>query len=134
PAKRDKLRAEIEGVSAFAPRKHVLSRSESRQSFDVVIATFATVRNDASLLAKIPWRYVIVDEAHFIKNAAAGVAKAIKTIPAKHRLALTGTPIQNRLSELWSLFDFLMPGFLGRQAHFTQHFEDPIARMQSGRA
>ena len=101
---------------------------------DVVIATLGTVRNDVSLLKKVAWRYVIVDEAHFIKNAAASVAKAVKTIPAKHRLALTGTPIQNRLTELWSLFDFLMPGFLGRQAHFTQNFEEPIMKMQSGRA
>jgi SNF2 family DNA or RNA helicase len=115
PQRRDRLRRELEQV-------------------DVVLGTYATVRNDASLLREVQWRYVILDEAHFIKNSAAATTKAIKTIPARHRLALTGTPIQNRLTELWSLFDFLMPEFLGRQMRFREHYEDPIARMQSGRA
>ncbi|HYG74516.1 MAG TPA: DEAD/DEAH box helicase [Planctomycetota bacterium] len=101
---------------------------------DVVIGTYGTMRNDASVLRELHWRYVIIDEAHFIKNSAAATTKAIKTIPARHRLALTGTPIQNRLTELWSLFDFLMPDFLGRQMRFRDTYEDPIARMQSGRA
>ena len=101
---------------------------------DVVLGTYATIRNDAMLLHEIEWRYVILDEAHFIKNSAAATTKALKTIPAQHRLALTGTPIQNRLTELWSLFDFLMPGFLGRQMRFRENYEDPIARVQSGRA
>ena len=115
PQRRDKLRQEI-------------------QDYDVILGTYATVRNDASLLRQVDWRYVILDEAHFIKNSAAATTKAVKTIPAKHRLALTGTPIQNRLTELWSLFDFLMPDFLGRQMRFRDTYEDPIARMQSGRA
>ncbi|HLX63683.1 MAG TPA: DEAD/DEAH box helicase [Planctomycetota bacterium] len=139
PSRRDKLRSEILVSSlgrdaAVHPSPLGGEGPGVRGGFDVVIATLGTVRNDASLLREIAWRYVIVDEAHFIKNSAAGVAKAIKTIPAQHRLALTGTPIQNRLGELWSLFDFLMPGFLGRQAHFAQQFEEPILRMQSGRA
>ncbi|HEY3324674.1 MAG TPA: DEAD/DEAH box helicase [Planctomycetota bacterium] len=115
PSRRDRLRQELAG-------------------YDIVLGTYATVRNDASLLRMIEWRYVILDEAHFIKNSAAATTKAVKTIPAKHRLALTGTPIQNRLSELWSLFDFLMPGFLGRQTRFLEGYEEPIARMQSGRS
>ncbi len=115
PQRRDRLRKELETV-------------------DIVLGTYATVRNDASLLREVQWRYVILDEAHFIKNSAAATTKAIKTIPARHRLALTGTPIQNRLTELWSLFDFLMPEFLGRQMRFRENYEDPIARMQSGRA
>jgi len=115
PARRDKLREQI-------------------GEHDLVLCTYATARNDASLLRQIPWRYVILDEAHFIKNSAAATTKAIKTIPARHRLALTGTPIQNRLTELWSLFDFLMPEFLGRQMRFRETYEEPIATMQSGRA
>ena len=111
PTKRDRLRDEIApdlgalGAPSIEPGYNGLG-------YDVVIATLGTVRNDVSLLRQLPWRYVVVDEAHFIKNAAAGVAKAVKTIPAKHRLALTGTPLQNRPTEVWSLFDFLMPGFL----------------------
>ncbi|MBI3832360.1 MAG: DEAD/DEAH box helicase [Planctomycetes bacterium] len=98
---------------------------------DVVLATYATVRNDASLLKDEQWRYVILDEAHAIKNASAAVTKAVKTIPARHKLALTGTPVQNRLDELWSLFDFLMPGFLGRRASFFHQYEEPISKGQS---
>ncbi|HYF50060.1 MAG TPA: DEAD/DEAH box helicase [Planctomycetota bacterium] len=115
PGRRDRLRQEI-------------------AQYDVVLGTYATVRNDATLMNQIDWRHVILDEAHFIKNSAAATTKAIKTIPARHRLALTGTPIQNRLTELWSLFDFLMPEFLGRQMRFRETYEDPIAKMQSGRA
>lgn len=98
---------------------------------DVVLTTYATARNDASLLKNEQWRYVILDEAHAIKNAAAATTKAIKTIPARHRLALSGTPIQNRLDELWSIFDFLMPGFLGRRAGFFRDYEEPIAAGQA---
>jgi len=131
-------------VAKFSPGLKVLAyrgapqrRDELRTQFadyDIVLGTYATIRNDATLLRKNNWRYVILDEAHFIKNSAAATTKAIKTIPAHHRLALTGTPIQNRLTELWSLFDFLMPEFLGRQMRFRENFEDPIARLQSGRA
>jgi TATA-binding protein-associated factor len=95
---------------------------------DVVLATYATARNDAALLKDEQWRYVILDEAHTIKNAAAATTKAIKTIPARHRLALTGTPVQNRLDELWSLFDFLMPGYLGRRMSFFREYEEPIVK------
>ncbi len=102
--------------------------------YDIILATYATVRNDAVLLKEIPWRYVILDEAHAIKNPSAAVTKAVKTIPAQHRLALTGTPIQNRLQELWSIFDFLMPGFLGRHSAFFRQYEETITRGQSGDA
>ncbi|MCZ7647753.1 MAG: DEAD/DEAH box helicase [Planctomycetota bacterium] len=98
---------------------------------DLVLATYATARNDALLLREESWRYVILDEAHFIKNAAAATTKAVKTIPSRHRLALTGTPVQNRLDELWSLFDFLMPGYLGRFAGFFRRYEEPIVKGQA---
>jgi len=116
-----------------SPQRRDALRQELKD-YDVILGTYATIRNDASLLRTTSWRYVILDEAHFIKNSAAATTKAVKTIPARHRLALTGTPIQNRLTELWSLFDFLMPDFLGRQMRFRDTFEEPITRMQSGRA
>lgn len=133
----DNWRAEFR---KFDPRMKVLRyggvpsrRDRLRKTIsehDVILATYATVRNDATLLKDEQWRYVILDEAHAIKNASAAVTKAVKTIPARHRLALSGTPIQNRLDELWSLFDFLMPGFLGRRAHFFQQYEEPISKGQ----
>jgi superfamily II DNA or RNA helicase len=125
----------------FAPRLRVLRyrgsparRDRLRKLIpeqDVVLATYATARNDAALLKDEQWRYVILDEAHTIKNAAAATTKAIKTIPAQARLALTGTPVQNRLDELWSLFDFLMPGYLGRRMAFFREYEEPIVRGQT---
>ena len=67
-----------------------------------------------------------LDEAQYIKNAATKVSKAVRSVTAVHRFALTGTPIENRLSELWSIFDFLMPGMLGSYAHFRERFEMPV--------
>jgi len=101
---------------------------------DVILTTYATARIDASLLKDEQWRFIILDEAHTIKNASAATTKALKTIPGRHRLALTGTPVQNRLDELWSLFDFLMPGYLGRRTHFYRDYEEPIVRGQTGTA
>ena len=73
-------------------------------------------------MAEIPWLYVVVDEAHHIKNPDAKRTKAIKTLNGHHKLALTGTPIQNNLEELWSLFDFVMPGFLGSRSQFRDKY------------
>ena len=137
----DNWRAEVfkfsPGLRVLAYRGPAGQRDRLRQQaheYDLVLGTYATVRNDVSLLRGIEWRYVILDEAHFIKNSAAATTKALKTIPSQHRLALTGTPIQNRLAELWSLFDFLMPGFLGRQRSFRERWEEPIGKLQSGNA
>ncbi|MFH0939838.1 MAG: DEAD/DEAH box helicase, partial [Planctomycetota bacterium] len=124
-------------LSVLVYRGSLARRDQLRKQMsdsDVVLATYALARNDASLLREIEWRHIILDEAHFIKNSAAATTKAIKTIPSRHRLALTGTPIQNRLSELWSLFDFLMPDFLGRRARFYANYEEPITRVQADRA
>ena len=115
PARRDRL------------RKRIVEQ-------DIVLTTYATARIDALLLKDEQWRNVILDEAHTIKNASTATTKALKTIPARHRLALTGTPVQNRLDELWSLFDFLMPGYLGRRTHFYRDYEDPIVRGQNNSA
>lgn len=87
-----------------------------------VITSFDCARIDHDVLNRIPWLYVIVDEGHTIKNPDAKRSKAIKTIPARHKLALTGTPIQNKLEELWSLFDFAMPGFLDSRAAFRRRY------------
>ena len=73
-------------------------------------------------MKQIPWLYVVVDEGHNIKNPVAKRTKAIKAIQGQHKLALTGTPIQNKLEELWSLFDFAMPGFLGTRRGFRDRY------------
>ena len=99
---------------------------ERLRTVDVALTSYALVRRDAEELSKVPWRYVVLDEAQFIKNADSMTAQACKSLPSEARLALTGTPLENRLSELWSIFDFAMPGFLGSAEHFTDRYERPI--------
>jgi non-specific serine/threonine protein kinase len=77
----------------------------------------------------VNYDYIILDEAQNIKNAASQTAKAVKTLNSSQRLALTGTPIENHLSELWSIFDFLMPGFLGAQSYFQDYYQVPIEKL-----
>ncbi|HEY4217945.1 MAG TPA: DEAD/DEAH box helicase [Gemmatimonadaceae bacterium] len=87
---------------------------------DLVITTYGTLRRDAALLSAIRFDYAILDEAQAIKNAGSASAKAARLLRADHRLAMTGTPIENRLEELWSLFEFLNPGMLGRSSAFSK--------------
>lgn len=88
----------------------------------LVVTSYDIARRDHKFLSRIAWLYVVVDEGHNIKNPAAKRTRAIKAIPGQHKLALTGTPIQNRLEELWSLFDFAMPGFLGTRRGFRTRY------------
>ncbi|HET8759789.1 MAG TPA: SNF2-related protein, partial [Nitrospiria bacterium] len=84
----------------------------------VVLTSYAILARDSERFRAIEWNYVVLDEAQKIKNPATQSAKAAKTLSARHRLALTGTPIENRLAELWSIFDFLLPGYLGSARSF----------------
>jgi superfamily II DNA or RNA helicase len=102
-------------------REAVSPRNRSRSSL-YVITSYDTARIDCDELNRIQWLYVVVDEGHNIKNPDALRTRAIKTIAGQHKLALTGTPIQNKLEELWSLFDFAMPGFLGNRNSFRQRY------------
>jgi SNF2 family DNA or RNA helicase len=101
---------------------------EEAQQNDVVITTYALALRDQEHLAKIDWNYLVVDEAQNIKNEAAKQTKAIKGIKAQHRIALTGTPVENRLSELWSIMDFLNPRYLGSSTEFRRSFATPIEK------
>ncbi|KAF1805764.1 hypothetical protein FB192DRAFT_1276263 [Mucor lusitanicus] len=93
---------------------------------DVIIMSYDIIRNDIEELSAITWNYCILDEGHIIKNGRTKITKAIKTVKSNHRLILSGTPIQNNVLELWSLFDFLMPGFLGSEKLFNERFGKPI--------
>lgn len=101
---------------------------------DVVITSYEVVRNDVANLQGISWHYCVLDEGHIIKNAKTKLTKAVKSIRADHRLILSGTPIQNNVLELWSLFDFLMPGFLGSESSFNERFSKPILSNRDGKA
>ncbi|KAI5465705.1 SNF2 family DNA-dependent ATPase domain-containing protein [Mariannaea sp. PMI_226] len=101
---------------------------------DIVITSYDVCRNDSDILDKHNWNYVVLDEGHLIKNPKAKITQAVKRLASNHRLILTGTPIQNNVLELWSLFDFLMPGFLGAEKVFLDRFAKPIAASRFSKA
>ena len=101
---------------------------EEAKQHDVVITTYSLALRDKEHLSEIEWEYVVVDEAQNIKNESAKQTQAIKNLNARHRIALTGTPVENRLSELWSIMEFLNPGYLGSGTDFRKKFSIPIER------
>ena len=117
----------IDETARFAPELRVLDFSGADRSVDrvkghhVVLTTYGTLRRDALLLKDVEFEYAILDEAQAVKNANTAGSKAARLLRAKHRLALSGTPIENHLGELWSLFDFLNPGMLGTSSSFARH-------------
>ncbi len=106
-------------------RAHMRQAKEGRGR-DVYIASYSVLRNDLFSFKDVHFDVVVLDEAQNIKNAGSQIAGIVKILKAEHRFALTGTPIENRLSELWSIFDFLMPGFLYTHSKFFKDFETPI--------
>ncbi len=103
-------------------------------NFDIIITSYDLLKRDKDLYSEKTFRFFIIDEAQYIKNHSTLSAKAVKTIKAKSRFALTGTPVENRLSELWSIFDFLMPGFLFTYSRFRKEFEAPCIKLGDKRA
>ncbi|MCE4537002.1 DEAD/DEAH box helicase [Pelomonas sp. P7] len=99
---------------------------------DIVLTTYALVWRDLRLLSARPWHLLILDEAQAVKNAHARAARALRRLDCRHRLALTGTPLENHLGELWALFDLLMPGFLGDARTFARHWRKPIEVNRDG--
>lgn len=93
---------------------------------NLIVASYDVVRNDVEFFRDIKFNYCILDEGHVIKNGKTKLSKAIKQLTANYRLILSGTPIQNNVLELWSLFDFLMPGFLGTERQFAARYGKPI--------
>jgi len=93
---------------------------------DIILTTYQLAQRDAEKYQKIEFDYLILDEAQKIKNPKTKMATAVKSFKVHHRLALSGTPIENHLGELWSIFDFLMPGFLSNLASFKQYYQNPI--------
>jgi len=96
--------------------------------YDVIISTYGLIQRDKSRFMKYSFEYLILDEAQFIKNARTKTTQVIQQLNASNRLCLTGTPLENHLGELWSLFNFLMPGLLGTPRQFRQQFRNPIEK------
>jgi SNF2 family DNA or RNA helicase len=121
-------------MDKFAPSlKHALwhggdrkEREDELKDADVVVTSYALLRRDEELLSKLDLRYAILDEAQQIKNPLSATARAAKRLKADRRLALSGTPIENRLSEIWSIFDFVSPGLLGPLDKFEERYSRPI--------
>ncbi|KAJ3280842.1 btaf1 RNA polymerase II, B-TFIID transcription factor-associated, 170kDa [Borealophlyctis nickersoniae] len=106
-----------------------VERAELRSKIpahDVIVMSYDILRNDIEELGRFRFNYCILDEGHVIKNPKTKLTKAVKSVQAMHRLILSGTPIQNNVLELWSLFDYLMPGFLGTERQFSERFGKPI--------
>ncbi|XP_057544192.1 TATA-binding protein-associated factor BTAF1 [Amaranthus tricolor] len=93
---------------------------------NVIITSYDVVRKDVDFLGQLRWNYCVLDEGHIIKNARSKITTAVKQLKAQNRLILSGTPIQNNILDLWSLFDFLMPGFLGSERQFQATYGKPL--------
>jgi SNF2 family DNA or RNA helicase len=118
-------------IARFAPSLnsyayHGSGRTEDFKDVDVVITSYGMVRNNPGVFDKHKWHTLIVDEAQNIKNPSSEQTKAIKKIKAETRIAMSGTPVENRLSEYWSIFDFSNKGYLGNYNWFNEEFSKPI--------
>ncbi len=126
----------IREAERFAPSLRALllhgadrhERYDEVPRFDLVVTTYALLRRDVARLRAVRFRYVVLDEAQQIKNHAAATTAAAKSLHAEARLALTGTPIENRLLELWSILDFCNPGMLGSWRSFARRYERPLVQ------
>ncbi len=128
-----------EEIEKFAPDLSVvvLQGMQRKKDFekieksDIVLTTYPLIVRDFKELSKHSYYYIILDEAQKIKNHKAKSSQYVKALKSKHRLCLTGTPLENHLGELWSLFDFVMPGFLFNYDFFKEQFKDPIEKEQN---
>jgi superfamily II DNA or RNA helicase len=123
-------------IARFAPNLSTLrlqsgadraQRYAELENYDVIITSYALARLDAEQLERFNFRTLILDEAQNAKNPSSQIAKVVRNLRADHRLALTGTPVENSLRDLWSIFAFVEPGLLGSEASFRRRFENPIA-------
>lgn len=123
-------------IKKFAPSLSVLAlQGAGRKRFysvlqysDIVVTSFPVMLRDADELRAQEFHYIVLDEAHTIKNSTSGITQVAWKLRARHRLCLSGTPIENHLGELWSLFHFLMPGFLGSEESFRRCYRIPIEK------
>ncbi|NDV65916.1 DEAD/DEAH box helicase [Bacteroides sp. 224] len=116
----------------FAPSLHVMlyhginRKLDKKVSFDILLTSYGIARSDTQILKKVKWQVIVIDEAQNIKNQDTAQSKAIKSIGANTCIAMSGTPVENRLSELWSIMDFANRGFLGSISNFKEMYANPI--------
>ena len=119
-------------LALHGPERHGLFERIPRS--DLIVTSYALIRRDAERYRGREFDTVVLDEAQHIKNRQTQNAQAVKAVRARHRLVLTGTPLENSVLDLWSIFDFLMPGYLGRAQDFRERYELPIAREKNAEA
>jgi superfamily II DNA or RNA helicase len=125
-AEAKKFTPELKVLALHRPDRH--ARFEQIAASDIVITSYALIRRDAEKYRGLEFDTVALDEAQHIKNRQTQNAQAVKAVKAKHRIVLTGTPLENSVLDLWSIFDFLMPGYLGTAKDFRERYELPIAK------
>ncbi len=113
-------------VTGGVAERHLMINTAT--AYDVLVTSYDLLKRDIDVYDGIDFRFEVIDEAQYIKNHTTAAAKSVKLISARTKFALTGTPIENRLSELWSIFDYLMPGFLYEYLTFQREFEVPIVK------
>lgn len=124
-----KFTPQLKVLALHGPERHELFARIPEH--DLIVTTYALIRRDAEKYAEVQFDTVILDEAQHIKNRQTQNAQAVKTIKSHHRIVLTGTPLENSVLDLWSIFDFLMPGYLGAAQDFRERYEIPITREKS---
>ncbi|MFA7338091.1 MAG: DEAD/DEAH box helicase [Candidatus Obscuribacterales bacterium] len=120
---------QLNAVAYHGGERQSLLAGEQLQP-SLIVTTYALLIRDAKELAGVDWQAVILDEAQAIKNAGTKAAKAARSLKADYRLCVSGTPVENHLGELWSLFEFLTPGMLGDVKAFSKHFRTPIEKQK----
>jgi superfamily II DNA or RNA helicase len=121
-----KFTPELKVLALQGPDRHALF--EQIATSDIVVTSYALIRRDAEKYRALEFDTVVLDEAQHIKNRQTQNAQAVKAVKAQHRVVLTGTPLENSVLDLWSIFDFLMPGYLGTAKDFRERYELPIAK------
>ena len=117
---------ELSVATWHGPGRH--RGADSVLKAEVVLTNYALLRQDVSWFEAQPFHYLVLDESQYVKNPGSQVSRAVRQLNARHRLALTGTPIENHLGELWAQFAFLVPGLLGQHEQFRRRFGGPIER------
>lgn len=126
----------LKHIVQYAGLPKARARIRGRVNFkktSLIITSYDILSNDLQYFEPLRWNYLVLDEGHVIKNSKTKVARAVRSISSDHRLILTGTPIQNSVLELWSMFDFLMPGFLGTEKSFKETYAKPIMASRDGK-
>jgi superfamily II DNA or RNA helicase len=127
-----KFTPELKVLALHGPDRH--AKFEQIAEHDLVVTSYALIRRDADKYRELEFDTVVLDEAQHIKNRQTQNAQAVKAVRSQHRLVLTGTPLENSVLDLWSIFDFLMPGYLGTAKDFRERYELPITKERNAEA